>query len=449
MRQILVVIGRGHVQHLAGVAQPDGRKGLHFLGFQGHQNLFRVGENAALALGALLGLGQVIEAEHHVLRGNGDGVAGGRRKNVVRGQHQHTGFDLRLGRKRNVHRHLVAVEIGIEGRADQRVNLDRLALDQHRLKGLNAQTVQGGSAVQHYRMVLDDLFQNVPHRLLHLHHFFRLLDGGAMAGLLQAVIDEGLEEFERHLLGQSALVQLQLRAHHDHRTAGVIHALAQQILPEAALLALQRIGERLQWTVVRSSEHTAAAAVVEQRVDGLLQHALLVAHNHFRRVQVHQLLQPVVAVDHAAIEIVQIRSGKPAAIQRHQRAQLGRNHRQHVQDHPLRLVVALAEGFDNLQALGVLQLFLRRGFRLHPLAQFDAQLVDLHALEQLLDRLRAHHRLEPRRTELRIQLAVLSLVLDDLAFLHRRVARIDHHIRFEVEDGFQIAKRNVQQVADA
>ena len=35
------------------------------------------------------------------------------------------------------------------------------------------------------------------------------------------------------------------------------------------------------------------------------------------------------------------------------------------------------------------------------------------------------------------------------SFLHRRVARIDHHIRFEVEDGFQIAKRNVQQVADA
>ena len=263
----------------------------------------------------------------------------GRRKNVVRGQHQHAGFNLRLRRQRNVHRHLVAVEVGVEGRANQRVNLDRLAFHQHRLKSLNAQAVQRRSAVQQHRVVLDDFFKNVPHhRLLHLHHLLGLLDGGAVARLLQAVIDERLEQLERHLLRQSALMQLQLRTHHDHRAARVIHALAQQVLAEAALLALQRVGQRLQRTVVGAAQHAAAAAVVKQRVHRFLQHALLVAHNHFRRVQVHQLLQPVVAVDHAAIEIVQIRSGKASAIQRHQRAQLWRNHRQHIQNHPLRLV---------------------------------------------------------------------------------------------------------------
>ena len=242
VRQILVVVSRGQVQHRARVAQPDRRQRLHFLGFQSHQNLFRVGEDAALALGVLLGLGQVVEAQHHVLRGHGDRLARGRRQNVVRRQHQHAGFNLRLRRERNVHRHLVAVEVGVEGRADQRVNLDCLALHQHRLKGLNAQPVQRGRAVQQHRVVLDDLFKNVPHhRLLHLHHFLGLLDGGAVARLFQAMIDERLEEFERHLLGQSALVQLQLRPHHDHRAARVIHALAQQILPEAALLALQRV----------------------------------------------------------------------------------------------------------------------------------------------------------------------------------------------------------------
>ena len=349
-----------------------------------------------------------------------------------------------------MHRHLVAVEVGVEGRADQRVNLDGLALDQHRLKGLNAQAMQRGSAVQQHRMVLDDLFEDVPHhRLLHLHHFFGLLDGGAVARLLQAVIDERLEEFERHLLGQTALVQLQLRTHHDDRTARVVHALAEQILTEAALLALQRIGQRLQRAVVGAAQHAAAAAVVEERVDSFLQHALFVAHDHFRRVQVHQLLQPVVAVDDAAIEIVQIGGGKAAAIQRHQRAQLGRNHRQHVQNHPLRLVVALAEGLDDLQPLGVLQLLLRGGLGLHPLAQLDAQLVDSDALEQFLDGLGAHHGLEARGTELLIQLAVLGLVLDDLAFLHRRVAGIDHHIGLEVENAFQVAQRDVEQVADA
>jgi hypothetical protein len=37
-----------------------------------------------------------------------------------------------------VHGHLVAVKIGVERGANQRVKLDRLAFDQHWLKGLNS-----------------------------------------------------------------------------------------------------------------------------------------------------------------------------------------------------------------------------------------------------------------------------------------------------------------------
>jgi hypothetical protein len=47
-----------------------------------------------------------------------------------------------------VHGHLVAVEVGVEGGADQRVELDRLALDQHRLEGLDAEAVQRRRAVR-------------------------------------------------------------------------------------------------------------------------------------------------------------------------------------------------------------------------------------------------------------------------------------------------------------
>ena len=154
-------------------------------------------------------------------------------------------------------------------------------------------------------MVLDDLFQNVPnHRILLLHQFLGLLDGGAVAALFQAVIDERLEQFQRHLLGKTALVQLEIGTDHDHRTAGVIHALAEQVLAETALLALQRIGERFQRAVVGAAQHTAAASVVEQRIHRFLQHALFIAHDHVRRVQLDQLLQPVVAVDHAAVQVV-------------------------------------------------------------------------------------------------------------------------------------------------
>ena len=209
--------------------------------------------------------------------------------------------------------------------------------------------------------------------ILLLDQFLGLLDGGAMAALFQAMIDERLEQLERHLLGQTALVQLQLGTDHDDRTAGIIDALAEQVLAEAALLAFERIGERFERAVVGAAQHAAAAAVIEQRVHGFLQHALFVAHDHVRRVQLDQLLQPVVAVDHAAIQIVEIGGGETAAIERHQRAQFRRNHRDHVENHPLRLVAGLAEALHHAQALGEFQLLLLRSLGLHLFANLFAE----------------------------------------------------------------------------
>jgi len=56
MGQILVVVGRRHVQHLAGVAQANGRESLDFLGFEGHQDFFSVGEDTTFALPPFLAL---------------------------------------------------------------------------------------------------------------------------------------------------------------------------------------------------------------------------------------------------------------------------------------------------------------------------------------------------------------------------------------------------------
>src|SRR5580693_7203620 len=107
-------------------------------------------------------------------------------------------------------------------------------------------------------MVLDDLFQNVPnHGILLLDQFFRLLDRGAVAALFEAMIDEWLEQLERHFLRQPALVELQLRPDDDDRTARVIDALAEQVLAEAPLLALEHVREALQRTLVRTGDRLA------------------------------------------------------------------------------------------------------------------------------------------------------------------------------------------------
>ena len=119
-----------------------------------------------------------------------------------------------------MHGHLVTVEVGVEGRADERVQVDGLAFNQQRLEGLNAEAVQGRRAVEHHRVFLDALFQAIPDfGFFALHHLLGHLDGGGQTLTLQQAEHEGLEQFQGHFLGQAALVQLQRRADHDDRTA--------------------------------------------------------------------------------------------------------------------------------------------------------------------------------------------------------------------------------------
>ena len=51
--------------------------------------------------------------------------------------------------------HLVPVEVRVERGAHERVQADRLALDQHRLEGLDAEAVQRGRAVQEHPVLLN------------------------------------------------------------------------------------------------------------------------------------------------------------------------------------------------------------------------------------------------------------------------------------------------------
>ena len=251
-----------------------------------------------------------------------------------------------------MHGHLVTVEVGVERRADERMQLDGLAFDEHRLERLDAQAMQRRRAVQQHRMFADDFFEDVPDfRTFTLDQALGGLDGRRVATDLQLLEDEGLEELERHLLRQAALVQAQRGADDNNRTTGVVDALAQQVLAEPALLALDHVGERLQRALVGARDGAAAAAVVEQRIDSFLQHALLVAHDDVRSVELQQAAQTIVAVDDAAIQIVEIRRREAAAIERHQRTQIRRQHGQHGHDHPLGLVARLDEALDQLEAL--------------------------------------------------------------------------------------------------
>ena len=301
----------------------------------------------------------MVQAGDHVQTRHGQRTARRRRQDVVAREHQHPGLGLRLGRQRQVHRHLVAVEVGVERLADQRVQLDGLALHQLRLEGLDAEAVQGRCAVEQHRVLGDDLFEHVPHlRAAALDHPLGRLDVLRVVQVDQALHHERLEQLQRHLLGQAALVQLELRADHDDRTARVVDTLAEQVLAEPALLALEQVGQRLERAVAGARDRAAAAAVVEQRVDGLLQHPLLVVDDDLGRAEVDQPLEAVVAVDHAAVQVVQVAGGEPATVELHHRTQVRRDHGHAVEHHAHRRVAGGLERRDDLEPLERTELLL-------------------------------------------------------------------------------------------
>ena len=396
---------------------PASKARLHLVG---------VPEDPALALGPVDREGEVVDAEDHVLGGHGDRTAGGRRQDVVGRQHQHPGLGLGLGGQGQVDGHLVAVEVGVEGGAHQRVDLDGLALDQHRLEGLDAQTVKGGGPVQQHRVLLDHPFEDVPHlRAAALDHPLGRLDVLGVLGVDQPLHHEGLEQLEGHQLGQPALVELEGRADHDDRTARVVDALAQQVLAEPTLLALQHVRQALEGTVARPGHRPAAAAVVEQGVDRLLQHPLLVVDDDLRGAQVEQPLQPVVPVDDPPVEVVEVGGGEPATVELHHRAQVGRDDRHRVEDHgprvvdPAPVLVAAVEGGDDLEPLDdLLAALCRQGLApvggVDHLAQLDLFDVEVDAVDQPGDGLGAHAALEVVLVA-DAQLPPEHLVLEDLA----------------------------------
>ena len=238
----------------------------------------------------------------------------------------------------------------------------------------------------------------------------------ALARFHKALHDEGLEELDRHFLGQTALIDLEFGTDDDDRTAGIVDALAEQVLAEPALLAAQQSGKGLELAVGRTGQWFPAPAVVDEGVHGFLQHALFVLDDHLGRAQLDHALQAVVAVDDAAVEIVQIGRSKSAAVELHHRAQIGRNDGKHGEDHPFGTIPALAERLDDLDALDRLDPLGAGGVALDDRLCLLALLVEVDRHQKLADRLRAHTNFQARNggiVDIFLDVAHLSVV-DDL-----------------------------------
>src|SRR6185503_6584416 len=217
----------------------------------------------------------------------------------------------------------------------------------------------------------------------------RALDVVGESLLDELAHDERLEQLERHLLGQPALVELELRSDHDDRAARVVDALAEQVLAEPALLALEHVAQGLEAVVAGAGDRPTAAAVVDQRVARLLEHPLLVADDDLGRTELQEPLEAVVPVDDAPVQIIEVGGREATTVELDHRPQVRRDHGQHRQDHPVGARAAATEGLDEAQPLDRLLATLARA---RPDLDMEraSQLLEVHPADDLADRLGAH-----------------------------------------------------------
>ena len=332
-------------------------------------------------------------------------------------------------------------------------------------------------------MAFHDVLQDIPNDgFLAIHDLLGALDGLDDAALDELADDEGLVELGGHQLGNAALVHLQLRTYHDHGTGRVVDTLAEQVLAEAALLALEAVGQRLERAVDVALDGGCLAGIVEQAVYGLLEQTLLVAQDDLRGLDLHQSLQAVVADDDATVEVVEVGGGEAATVQGHERAQFGRNHRHGTQYHPLGLVDVArgSEALHHLQALESLGLALLAAVGIGTVAQLIRELVQVDVAQQVEDGLGAHLGYELVGIVVGQVLVLLAQLVHDLQIflLGKQVelvddielaglgqtllfgsalgkflalaglAGLDHHVALVINHGVELLAGQTQQVAD-
>ena len=185
----------------------------------GNDSLFRTVEGQSFTLGSRTDLGNIIQTEHHILRGHGNRCAISRIQDIMTLKHQQLSLKDGLVRQWEVDSHLVTVEVGVESRTCQRMELDGLTLDKFRLESLDTQTVQCRSTVQQYGMTLHHILEDIPDdRLTTVHNLLGTLHRLHNTALDELTDDERLIELGSHQLRQTALTHLQLRTDNDYRT---------------------------------------------------------------------------------------------------------------------------------------------------------------------------------------------------------------------------------------
>ena len=204
--------------------------------------------------------------------------------------------------------------------------------------------------------------------------------------------DKWFEELKRHLFRQTALVDFEFWADHDDATTRVVNTFTEEVLAETTLFTFEHIRDALEAAATTGSVDratTTSGRVVDETIDGFLEHAHFVAADDFWSVEVDEFFQTVVAVDNAAIEVIEVTCRKTTTRELYHRAKIRRNHWQHGKAEAVWFDPSRLHTLEHLEALekflftlafGAFDLFLK----------FQDERVEIDFIEQGFECFAAH-----------------------------------------------------------
>src|SRR5581483_2938253 len=304
-----------------------------------------------------------------VVDGADDGAAEAGRQDVLLDAHEDLGLGARLLALEDVHVHLVAVEVRVVGRAHREVDAERLPRHDLDLVRHHRHAVQRGLAVEQHDVAVHEVALDHEAGLEALRHLrgvdVRDLEAAAVgaedvvdAGLVDAahagggaraagdqLLDllvvvrrdlDGDRQFARGLHGDAHVVDADVGVGRDHRAGAEVDALAGEVAAEAALLALEALGERLEGAaraVARGRD--ARRLVVHVRRDVVLEQLPEVFDDELGRAGVAVLLEALVDAQHVHELVREVVLRALARLQRDAGAHRHGRDREDGEDHPL------------------------------------------------------------------------------------------------------------------